>query len=309
MSAATSSISDSADEEKLNDFKSYCTKFNFYAPDPNDPGCRRCQVQGCGSFFKWRPSNGYTTMGSHLVKNHGELLREAVASSKRSKPPSVESGQGTITNYYAYASEEAKTIAGWIELILFENYPLDSCEKKRHPHLAKFVTLKSMSRNTVKKYLLLLHEKVVAKIKEVLPNKFVLMLDGWTIKTEHYLGVFASFIDGRTKVKQRFLLSCMVADDIDGNTEYTAEIVDDAKHFGLNIYDEFYDILKDYGFSDTQLENIEDIMQAIIGDSVSANKKLARIANIPFINCRSHLLNLAVNAGIGNPQKQAKRTY
>jgi hypothetical protein len=311
MSVAASSISDSVDEEKLNDFKLYCTKFSFYAPDPNDPGFRRCQVQGCGSFFKWKPSNGYTTMGSHLVKNHGELLREALANSKQVKPPSVEPGQGTITNYYAYASEEAKNIAGWIELILFENYPLDSCEKKRHPHLAKFVTLKSISRNTVKKYLHLLHEKVVAKIKQVLPKKFVLMLDGWTIKTEHYLGVFASFIDQRTKVKQRFLLSCMVADDVDANTEYTAEVGDNAKHFGLtaeDIYDELYDILKDYGFSDTQLENIEDIVQAIIGDSVSANKKLARIANIPFINCRSHLLNLAINAGIGNPQKQAKRT-
>ena len=70
MSAATSSISDSVDEEKLNDFKLYCAKFSFCAPDPNDPGFRRCQVQGCGSFFKWKPSNGYTTMGSHLVKNH-----------------------------------------------------------------------------------------------------------------------------------------------------------------------------------------------------------------------------------------------
>jgi hypothetical protein len=168
-----------------------------------------------------------------------------------------------------------------------------------------------MSRNTIKKYLLLLHEKVVDKIKKVLPKKFVIMFDGWSLGTEHYLGVFASFIDRRTSIKQRVLLSCMVADDIDGDTEYTADVGDDAKYFGLtaeDIYDELYDILTDYGFSATQLDSIEDIVQAIIGDSVSANKKLARIANIPFINCRSHLLNLAVNAGIGNPQKQAKRT-
>ena len=108
MSAATSSISDSANEEKLNDFKLYCTKFNFYAPDSHDPEFRRFQVQGCGSSFKWRSSNSYTTRGSYFVKNHGELLREALASSKRVKPPSVESGQGTIINYYAYTSEEAK---------------------------------------------------------------------------------------------------------------------------------------------------------------------------------------------------------
>ena len=167
-----------------------------------------------------------------------------------------------------------------------------------------------MSRNTIKKYLFLLHKKVVTKVRKVLPKKFVIMFDAWSLGTEHYLGVFASFIDKRTSMKQRFLLSCMVADDIDGYTEYTADVGNNAKYFGLtteDIYDELCDVLKDYGFSDTQLDKIEDIVQAIIGDSVSANIKLARIANIPFINCRSHLLNLAINAGIGNPQKQAKR--
>ena len=49
MSVATSSLSvpDTSDEEKLNDFKLYCPKLSFYAPDPSEPGFRRCQLQGC----------------------------------------------------------------------------------------------------------------------------------------------------------------------------------------------------------------------------------------------------------------------
>ena len=146
----TSSVTDSTKEDRLNDFKTYCTKFNFFASDPSDPTIKRCQVQGCASFFKWKAGSGYSTMGRHLVVCHRHLLLEAVSGMKRNRGAliTVEPGQATIPTFYAYASDDAKNIAGWIELILFENYPLDSCEKRRHPHLAKFVTLKSMSRNT-----------------------------------------------------------------------------------------------------------------------------------------------------------------
>ena len=311
MSVASTISSDGGtDHAALNEYKMYCIDLKFFAVVEDNPDFFRCQVQGCGKEYKHIANAGYTTMGKHVVDCHRIFLLELLSQKKRDRAVAVAPGQTTISSFYAYCSDEARNIADWIQLILFENFPLDSCDKKRHPVLAKYVTLSSMSRKTTSKYLMLLHEKVKLKVQKILPKRFVCMFDGWSLGTEHYLGLFVVFMDSKTATKKRVLLSCMVADDVDESTEYTADVNESLKYFGLtaeDLYDEVLDVLRDYGFSESQLDEIENTVQAFIGDNVYANRKLARIVKVPFVGCRSHLLNLAVNAGIGNPQRPLKK--
>ena len=62
-----------------------------------------------------------------------------------------------------------------------------------------------------------------------------------------------------------------------------------------------YDIMSQVSSTLSSLgqPEIQNIVQCLIGDSVAANLKLARNLNVPFVWCRSHLLNLATNAGLG----------
>jgi hypothetical protein len=126
------------------------------------------------------------------------------------------------------------------------------------------------------------------------------MFDGWTIGTEHYLGLFAVYMsDGRPK---KILLACRVQDDVTDETEFTAEVRSDEKYFGLSaedLYDEVYATLLDYGFSEEQLNELEKIVEFFTGDNCSTNRSMCKKAGIPFIGCKSHLLNLAIKIFCG----------
>lgn len=295
---------------KLNDYKSYVNKYNMMQPVPYKENVWRCTVEGCNAEYTY--SGGWTNMGKHILNCHKEILLNLIGTNTSLKKRALrEDGQTSLENYYAYVSPTARLYSDWLQLIIFENLALDSCDHQRHPVLAKYMSLESMSRNTLKKYLLLLHKFLLKKIKNMLPSKFAVMFDGWTIGTEHYLGVFAVFMDTTSK-KKRVLIGCMVADDVDENDEYTDGIQDSDKHFGLTAADMFEhlaDMLKELGYTeeDVNADELKNIIQCLIGDSVSANLKLARDLNIPFVRCRSHLLNLAVNFGLGNPQKDLKK--
>ena len=82
MSAATSSISDSVDEEKLNDFKLYCTKFSFYAPDPNDPG----QAQSSPSSSRYEDCRHIEGV-SDLVERLFSFTRRVMSNSRKHMGP------------------------------------------------------------------------------------------------------------------------------------------------------------------------------------------------------------------------------
>ena len=306
---STSSSLGQPEARVYNDWKSYVNEYNLMERNPMKINYWRCVIEGCGDEFKY--AGGWTSMGKHLLNCHRDILMDCIErKSKMKKRPIVEEGQTQLDKFYSYVSPKARLYSDWLQLILFENLVLDSCDATRHPVLAKYITLDSMSRNTLRKYLLLLGKYVQDKVKKILPPRFILMFDGWSIGTEHYLGVFAVFTDKDTKKKRRLLLGCMVADDLDEDIIYTADVEESEKYFGLtseDMYDQILDILRDLGFSENELNEIQNIVQCLIGDSVAANLKLARNLNIPFVRCRSHLLNLATNAGLGNPQRELKK--
>jgi len=228
-------------------------------------------------------------MGKHLLNSHKDILMECIEEKRKlKKRPIVEEGQTQIDKFYSYVFPQAKLYSDWLLLIIFENLPLNSCDATRHPYLGKYITLKSMSRNNFRKYLLLLQKYVLRKVKEMLPKRFAIMFDGWSVGTEHYLGVFAVFVDKDSGLKRRLLLGRMIADDLDDETEYTNDVDESEKHFGLtaeDMFDQILDIFRDLGYSETELDDIQDNVQCLIGDSVSVNLKLARISYMHTTYC------------------------
>ena len=88
------------------------------------------------------------------------------------------------------------------------------------------------------------------KVKKLLPKHFASVFDGWSTGTEHYLGVFAVFADKDSGLERRLLLGCMVADDLDDETEYTSDVGESEKHFGLtaeDMFDQVLDTFRDSG--------------------------------------------------------------
>ncbi len=116
---------------------------------------------------------------------------------------------------------------------------------------------------------------------------------GWSCDSEHYIGIFATWVDDRGNVLKR-LLSCGVQ-DLPSNAE-------EANAFGFtaeDIGDYIFDILEMYG---RDFEAIE----FVTGDNAYVNQSLctkieawlSRVKNIdrsvPLVGCASHRLNLAV---------------
>jgi hypothetical protein len=49
---------------------------------------------------------------------------------------------------------------------------------------------------TLASYVTKLHQSVRASVTEILPEKFGLVLDGWTCGSRHYVAIFAVYDDG-----------------------------------------------------------------------------------------------------------------
>ena len=74
------------------------------------------------------------------------------------------------------------------------------------------------------KYLVRTAKIVERKLKALIPDKFGLVFDGWSMGGEHYIAIFLLWCQG-TDVCIR-LICCDVQDEIDEDTGFTAEDID-----------------------------------------------------------------------------------
>ena len=116
--------------------------------------------------------------------------------------------------------------------------------------------------------------KVENKIKEVLPDKFALVIDGWTKNSTHFVAIFVSF---HADTKVGFEQVMLAFSPMNSETSFRA-----SDHFGFIEW-----VLGLYGKS---LDNVV----AVIGDNVSTNQALADMCKKPLIGCASHRFNLAM---------------
>ena len=217
-----------------------------------------------------------------------------------SNPPSA-----TMFAYIDPVTPFAANVAKWLVWVVMDDLPFSFVERER---TRQNTTLENISVKTLMKYFHLLVAKTRDILKRILPGHFGIVYDGWSIGSEHYLALFAVWSQGKIVHKQ--LLSCFVQDDLDEETEYLQGVDINEQVFGLTAEDQYdciYGTLLDYGFSAEDLEHKECLIEFFCGDNCSTNVKMAKKANIPFVGCKSHLLNLDVQEYIGKEAKVGKK--
>jgi hypothetical protein len=74
-------------------------------------------------------------------------------------------------------------IWGWLKFVIGQGLPLNWCENES---VREFSKLKSISVETLMKYMALLTEQVELEVARLLPNNFGITLDGWSEGSQHF---------------------------------------------------------------------------------------------------------------------------
>jgi hypothetical protein len=189
------------------------------------------------------------------------ITEEQISSQGKKKKPTL---QVTIEHFIPLT---AQLYFGWIEWIVIGLYPFSFCEKEIN---RKYSNLKSaICVDTLMKYMKLICEEVEKTIARILPEKFVLVFDGWSCNFVHYVAIFAVFDS-----KKILLAFQPLFNEADLGHESHAELIIST----LNLYQK-------------DLKNVI----CLVGDNCAVNKALADFLHLPLIGCASHRFNLAVN--------------
>ena len=164
---------------------------------------------------------------------------------------------------------------GWIEWTLENDHSIRFCEQKL---TRKYTNLSPVTVKTLMKYIKLTASAVRKIIGLLLPKSFGCVIDGWSLDSKHFSGVYAVFVNEASPlVVQEILLSCNVAEDITDDTEFIAGLGEDDMIFGFSA-DDWFDILVDalaeYGIELT-VQNCSNIIEFLAADNCSTNRSLS----------------------------------
>jgi hypothetical protein len=217
--------------------------------------------------IKQKSGTGYTNLKNHITLRHGDNANEEL----RLRMDGIRSQNALNLGVTISKTDPAViNMYRWIEWIVECNLPFNFII---HPKTRALTNLKSVSVNTVKKYMERLVVVVEKEIQTRLPDKFGLIIDGWSDGSDHFMAVFATYMFA--DVAQQTLLAVSPMGD---ETSLGAKAV----------VDFIEDTLLVYGKG---LCNIA----FLISDNTALNPKVALDLGVPFIGCMSHRLNLAVN--------------
>ena len=200
-------------------------------------------------------------------------------------------GSSCLDTYVLRLSDAEKEMAEWINYIVVKNMPISivDCLLTRN-----IVKLKPVSSRSVRKHVLNLVNIVREEVKVRLPDRFVVVFDGWTEGTDHYVGISASYnimtketrtvngihhVDSKeTTVQSLLSMRPLLVDGIQGMTAN-----DHVRHITR--------VLAMYG------KDVSNII-CLVGDNCSVNQSVAKTMAVPLIGCGSHKFNLAVSRWI-----------
>jgi len=206
---------------------------------------------------------------SHLKEKHPDY-QQIYLDFKKENPSTKKSN----ADHFFFINPKVVLILSWLDWVVTDNLPLCTVEKAT---FRKYSVLDDMCTLTLGKYLKLVEEKIDEKLKQELPRKFGIVIDGWSQGTTHYFGVFAAY-EKAGKNYNRFLTIAPPFDE----TSFTAQ----------NQADFIVDVL----------ENVQRTSQDIlylVADNTATNPATAVILGVPFIGCASHRFNLAVQKFMG----------
>lgn len=225
----------------------------------NKPNCFLCRSCNDGSERKQPPGKGYTNLMSHIMTTHPDHLQ--VVEAKRKDP-----------NYSIFKmNPKAVLVFSWLQWIVDCNLPFTFIE---HETTRKYSNLNNLDIETLKKWMFELAVELDQTIKELLPEKFGLILDGWSERSTKYFSLFAEYPNAETNAKETVLLSI-------------SPLFDETNSEAPNISSWIVDKLGEYD------KNLDNVLY-LVGDNENTNPAVANLMKVPFLGCDSHRLNLAL---------------
>ena len=214
----------------------------------------------CGKILTQKRSTGWTNLFNHIKTQHSEYNQSQ--------------NQDTLQNYFNSGESTSKgsNVYSWLRWICMGLKPFNFVEDHLNRH---YTRLQPISENSLKKYIDLVTKEVETRISSILPDKFAIIIDGWSKSSNHFVGVFASFAsDNEPCGYQTVMLafSPMLTEE-----SFTAKDHFDFLTWVLQLFEKSF-------------QNVV----AICGDNVEVNKCLANMCNLPLIGCASHRFNLGV---------------
>ena len=228
--------------------------------------CNECKFRR-----KQIPGSGYNNLYTHITAKHTDY-REKVLSSN--------------LKLTFLASPRAVNIYGWMEWVVMNGLPFSFVE---NDYNKKYTSLNPISRPTLMKYLELVAEKVEQKITVLLPEKFGIIIDGWSDSStsEYYLALYAIYPSSSNENNSTLLAFSPLIDTTDFTSEKQAEF----NKWNLSVFN----------------KSVSNLL-FMIGDNCSTNFKIAQDIKLPFIGCASHRLNLAVKSYIEKEEHIVRKT-
>ena len=221
----------------------------------------------CSKLLVSKRNSGWTNLLRHINKEHGEQINSLEGQSTLSFSKNETKISKTGNNYFS-----------WINWICTDLRPFHFVEEELTREYSK---LEPICTKTLKKYMDRVTKRVEQKISSLLPEKFSIVLDGWTKKSTHFVAVFAVYPVDTELGYESVLL---------GFSPLLCET-----NFGAKNHHELLEwTLELYG------KNIENNVVALIGDNAEVNKALANLCEKPLIGCASHKFNLAVSHYLKN---------
>ncbi len=144
-------------------------------------------------------------------------------------------------------------------------HSLEFCE---HQTTRDYTTLEKISANTLRTYLDEVTREVEKAIYTVLPDKFIIIGDGWTFDSVYYFALFASF-EAMTILLS---MSPLISEESKSAAAHYEAIVYNLSLFGKTVTN----------------------VTAYVADNENLNKAIAKLLKVPLIGCASHRLALAV---------------
>lgn len=220
-------------------------------------GCKR-KVSG----------HGYTNLVDHVRRDHPDELRDFLAAVGKGE---VSISSASTKGHSIFFRKQTVHLHGWIHFVVMGLQPFSIVS---NPVLCQHTKYDTITLPTLNKYLGRLTKAVEVKISKLLPEKFSIVLDGWTSSSTHYVAIFATFPSDSEINYDKILL---------GFSPFESEESQDSEshvnfiNYVLSVFD----------------KSVANVV-AMTGDNCNTNKKMAKLLNCKFVGCHSHRFNLSV---------------
>ena len=221
-------------------------------------------------------SHGCHNLINHIQSRHGRQWAEKYEEYIKagSKP------------FFDKVSDKAKDAYNVIEHIIMTNSSLSLVDNF---YFRRFKQ-EACCRRTLTNYIMRLSNVVCLHIKEEMPTKIGIVLDGWTGQDKvYYVGIFAHYVVDGVFKRPLIAICPPVVETSHSSNSYYLTILSTLRWYGKSVDDIAY----------------------IISDNCSTMKSLAGgdFLNKPFIGCASHKLNLAVKRFLGINCKEGSEAW